>query len=149
MWSLALVPHGIKKMLEFISDFCTRGGCRHVPRSVKALKMDAMLGDATGQGKPGESTGGELNARVVVFRYAEYCVTAPLLFLSVVSLLTVDAPAWLYISGYFSIVACNLWGIVLHYSITWKEKGTGGGDNESFILWFNSLLLTGTWYAVS
>jgi hypothetical protein len=30
----------------------------------------------------------------VFFRYAEYCVTAPLLFIAVVCLLVVDAPAW-------------------------------------------------------
>ncbi len=30
----------------------------------------------------------------VTFRYMEYCITAPLLFLAVVTLLTVDAPAW-------------------------------------------------------
>ncbi len=90
------------------------------------------------------STGEEEEARIVVFRYSEYCVTAPLLFLSVVSLLTVDAPAWLFISGYGLIVACNLWGIALHYSITWPSKETGE-DTQSFILWFNSLLLSGTW----
>lgn len=30
----------------------------------------------------------------VFFRYVEYCITAPLLFLAVVCLLVVDAPAW-------------------------------------------------------
>lgn len=30
----------------------------------------------------------------VIFRYVEYCITAPLLFLAVVCLLVVDAPAW-------------------------------------------------------
>lgn len=31
---------------------------------------------------------------MVGFRYLEYCITAPLLFLAVMCLLTVDAPAW-------------------------------------------------------
>ena len=120
--------------------FCCFG--RHVPRNVKGLKMvncnNTMLGDDA------SATTDVDEARIVVFRYSEYCVTAPLLFLSVVSLLTVDAPAWLYISGYGLIVACNLWGIVLHYSITWPTKGTSE-DTQSFVLWLNSLLLTGSW----
>lgn len=80
---------------------------------------------------------------IVAFKYAEYCVTAPLLFLAVVCLLTVDAPAWIFLSGYFMVMACNLLGIALHYSITTKIKGD---SDKGWVLWFNDIIMTGTWY---
>ena len=50
----------------------------------------------------------------VILRYAEYCITAPLLFLAVVCLLVTDAPAWLFLTGYWLLVTCNAIGIALH-----------------------------------
>lgn len=55
-----------------------------------------------------------LGAYEVGFRYAEYVITAPLLFLAVLSLLTVDAPGWLFLSGYWMIQACIASGIAFH-----------------------------------
>lgn len=54
----------------------------------------------------------------VILRYLEYCVTAPLLFLAVVSLMVVDAPAWLFLTGYWLILLCNVFGVVLHASFS-------------------------------
>jgi hypothetical protein len=45
------------------------------------------------QQPPSEDVDTEMVVGVLI-RYAEYCVTAPLLFLAVVCLLIVDAPAW-------------------------------------------------------
>ena len=78
----------------------------------------------------------------MAFRYAEYCVTAPLLFLAVVCLLTVDAPAWLFLSGYFMILTCNLLGITLHYSIMAQAEQPGG---DGWLQWVTNILLTGSW----
>ena len=50
--------------------------------------MSGGLGDAPTDQMESEQVWG------VFFRYAEYCVTAPLLFIAVVCLLVVDAPAW-------------------------------------------------------
>ena len=57
----------------------------------------------------------------VVLRYAEYCVTAPLLFLAVVCLIVPDPPAWLFITGYWLVLICNAIGITLHASFTADE----------------------------
>ena len=37
----------------------------------------------------------------IAFRYAEYCITAPLLFLAIMCLLVNDAPAWYMASSFF------------------------------------------------
>jgi hypothetical protein len=118
--------------------------CRHVPRGVKGLKLSSD----TANGNPAVESSAEDDKEIMVvaFRYAEYCVTAPLLFLAVVCLLTVDAPAWLFLSAYFMIMACNLLGIVLHYSITTELKGD---SDKGWVLWLNDLVMTGSWYVFS
>jgi hypothetical protein len=78
----------------------------------------------------------------VVFRYAEYCITAPLLFLAVVCLMVVDAPAWLFLTGYWFVFTCNAFGITLH--IDFKEysaKRNDGGAGP----WFAKILIPGPW----
>ncbi len=113
---------------------------RQVPRGVNGLKMPLMInGEASSLETLAEE---EKEVMIVAFRYAEYCVTAPLLFLAVVCLLTVDAPAWLFLSGYFMVMACNLLGIALHYSITTKADGDA---DKGWVLWLNDLIMTGTW----
>lgn len=57
----------------------------------------------------------------VIWRYIEYCITAPLLFLAVVCLMVTDPPAWLFITGYWLILICNILGIALHASFTANE----------------------------
>lgn len=68
--------------------------CRVVPSTVKALKQSPSLqGRTAGKHEAGTMDETE-QVWGVFFRYAEYCITAPLLFLAVVCLLVVDAPAW-------------------------------------------------------
>jgi hypothetical protein len=92
----------------------------------------------------------------VGFRYCEYCITAPLLFIAVLCLLTVDAPAWLYLSGYWMIQACIATGLAFHVTfcadmLRDAEKllpGSSGGppqSNETVADWFRSLLSNGSW----
>lgn len=95
----------------------------------------------------------------VGFRYMEYCVTAPLLFIALMCMLVVDAPAWLFLVGYWMIQACNLIGISYHYTICAdidgkKQDGNNnkGGDRvegsqwmQNLVEWFKSLLIKGSW----
>lgn len=98
----------------------------------------------------------EVAAYETGFRYTEYCITAPLLFLAVLSLLTVDAPAWLYFTGYWMIQACIASGIAFHATfcadLYSDAEGllTGTGtttpqSSETVADWFRSLLSNGSW----
>ena len=65
-----------------------------MPRAIKYLKRPTLDSDGN---EPAASTMLMFDSDMtwgVMYRYAEYCVTAPLLFISVVCLLVVDAPAW-------------------------------------------------------
>lgn len=72
--------------------------CRVVPRNIHALKNKT----AENQDAKSASSTASRESRIaeyeqvfgMFFRYAEYCVTAPLLFIAVVCLLVADAPAW-------------------------------------------------------
>ena len=100
------------------------------------------------------------------FRYMEYCITAPLLFLAVLCLLTVDAPAWLFLTGYWLIQACNAVGIAFHYSVCFDiyidtitakpEEGVEATTASSaakraqraassFLVWVKGLIIDGSW----
>lgn len=88
------------------------------------------------------------------FRYTEYCVTAPLLFLAVTALLTVDAPAWLYLTGYWLIQACNAAGLAYHATLCsdllrdGRRVLTGGTaplEATSVMEWMRALLANGSW----
>lgn len=66
---------------------------RVVPRSIKALKQyQPLQGNTARHEWDAEDESEQIWG--IFFRYAEYCITAPLLFLAVVCLLVVDAPAW-------------------------------------------------------
>ena len=56
-------------------------------------------------------------------RYWEYCVTAPELFLAVLSVFVRDPPAFMAIGGYAMIVLCNLYGVMLHYALVGLPEG--------------------------
>jgi hypothetical protein len=74
---------------------------RIVPRAIKYLKRPTLDSDGN---EPAASTMLMFDSDMtwgVMYRYAEYCVTAPLLFISVVCLLVVDAPAWYQV--YYSL----------------------------------------------
>jgi hypothetical protein len=111
---------------------------------VKALKLGDLTGGQEMQGGQVTTDDG-WDAQVVAFRYAEYCVTAPLLFLAIVCLFTVDAPAWIYLSGYFLLMACNLFGMALHYSIMSAWDVTGKPEESGWKYWITQVLLTGSW----
>jgi hypothetical protein len=49
-----------------------------------------------------------------VLRYMEYCMTASLLYVAVLSMLVVGPPAWTYVAGFAAIFACNCIAIALH-----------------------------------
>lgn len=104
-------------------------------------------GDTTKQGE-NESTKGidhEFeNLYGVVLRYAEYCITAPLLFLAVVCLLTADGPAWLFLSGYWLLVVCNALGIALHISFALSGPSTPS-ENGGPLTWLFGLFFVGPW----
>jgi hypothetical protein len=61
-----------------------------VPRTIGALKRQPIFKEDTREAelKQYDQFDGILN------RYAEYCVTAPLLFIAVTCLLITDAPSW-------------------------------------------------------
>jgi hypothetical protein len=112
---------------------------RQIPRAVKGLKLGPeVTSDTPALLAPNDFH----DAKIIAFRYSEYCLTAPLLFLAVACLLTVDAPAWLFLSGYFLILACNLLGIVLHYNIFIKLHVDIG---KGWIPWFNDIAIAGSW----
>ena len=87
-----------------------------VPQSVTALRHRGL---AAGEEEETENSAlgvdvQKENTWGVLVRYLEYCITAPLLFLAVVCLMVVDAPAWLFLTGYWLLVACNAVGCALH-----------------------------------
>ena len=70
---------------------------RVIPRRIKGLKQPTRIQGEALAGVQGDTNTDQMEGEQVwgvFFRYAEYCVTAPLLFIAVVCLLVVDAPAW-------------------------------------------------------
>ena len=149
-------------------------GCRRVPQRVGYLKVNAApLTGTTGGGTKGyegimledDVSMRSFHTAVyeVFFRYIEYCITAPLLFLAVMCLLTVDAPAWLFLFGYWLIQACNVLGIAYHATICTdllrdytneeqpRTQGGSGTNNAkasgtgSPLEWFKGVLANGSW----
>ena len=56
-------------------------------------------------------------AELPAMRYIEYCITAAELWVAVLSIFVSDAPAFMTIGGYTLILLCNLYGLLLHYSL--------------------------------
>jgi hypothetical protein len=83
----------------------------------------------------------------VGFRYAEYCITAPLLFLAVMCLLVTDAPAWLFLAGYWFVQACNAIGISLHYNIA-EDVSERTASKGAVDKWFEDIMSEGIWCVV-
>ena len=82
----------------------------------------------------------------VVWRYAEYCITAPLLFIAVACLMVSDAPAWLYLAGYWLLIVCNAIGIALHVSFI-LAKPQGANESGGVLPMLMGVLFAGPWYA--
>jgi hypothetical protein len=68
---------------------------RRIPRRIASLKGSSELVEETPAGGNVKQTFAEV-VDSIAFRYAEYCITAPLLFLAIMCLLVNDAPAWYY-----------------------------------------------------
>lgn len=93
----------------------------------------------------------------VGFRYSEYVITAPLLFIAVLTLLTVDAPAWLFLAGYWAIQACIATGAAFHATfcsdllrdaqVLLDGRSTAPPQsNTTPVEWLQSLIANGSWY---
>lgn len=67
----------------------------------------------------------------VLLRYAEYTITASLLYVAVLSIFVVGPPSWAFIAGYTGIFACNASGLALHLLHT--ELALGPTVTESVI----------------
>ena len=104
-----------KKQHEEFRDLI--GRVWKVPTRVAALRYRGLA--TKKEEKPGLSDAEKEYESIygVVVRYAEYCVTAPLLFLAVVSLLVVDAPGWLFLTGFWLVLVCNALGVALHLAV--------------------------------
>lgn len=84
----------------------------------------------------------------VVWRYAEYCITAPLLFLAVACIMVTDGPAWLFLTGYWLLIVCNAIGIALHVSFCYARPllpAEGGG----LLPLITGLFFAGPWCALT
>ena len=104
-----------------------------VPRRVAGLRYRGIATDE--QGLPGPDKEDKKYETVygVAFRYAEYCVTAPLLFLAVVCLLVVDAPGWLFLTGFWLVLVCNALGIALHLSVCAHQGSSNVKENAGLM----------------
>jgi hypothetical protein len=129
-----------------------------VPNNVAKLKgrNGQRLGN---ESKDNEMINDDINMRCfvasmyeVLFRYSEYCITAPLLFIAIMCLLTVDSPAWLFLIGYWLIQACNAIGIAYHATLCSeiiRDYSTYGAKNTRSIAdWFTKIGGNGTWYVL-
>ena len=116
-----------------------------VPQCVQGLRVRKTLEAPDGQVVTGSFVDEAYeNGMGVVYRYAEYCITAPLLFLAVVCLMVVDAPAWLFLTGYWLVFVCNAIGITLHVSFNApriKSAREAGGVPS----WFIRMSFPGPW----
>jgi hypothetical protein len=83
----------------------------------------------------------------IMARYDEYAITAPLLFLAVVALYLPGAPAWLVLSGFFLIAACNVWGPAVHLGALdyWRARD----ERATWWDYLRALLCIGSWRAPS
>jgi hypothetical protein len=94
-----------------------------VPQSVAGLRHRGLAEEPDSYDSDTMEVNVELeNSWGVILRYVEYCITAPLLFLAVVCLMVVDAPAWLFLTGYWLLVACNAVGCALHACFVSHEE---------------------------
>jgi hypothetical protein len=63
-------------------------------------------------------------AELPAMRFSEYCITASELWVAVLAVFVRDPPAFMSIGGYALILLCNLYGLLLHYSLISKEMTT-------------------------
>jgi hypothetical protein len=121
----------------------------NVPRTIGRLRYTQVsdsseddagqTGDLTARQKDFENVFG------VSMRYAEYCITAPLLFLAVVCLMVTDAPAWLFLTGYWLLIVCNALGIALHLSFSSRQESRGVHDRGGLAGWLIHMFFIAPW----
>jgi len=66
----------------------------------------------------------------ILLRFAEYCITASLLYIAVLSIFVVAPPSWAFLIGFLGIFLCNLLGLPLQltqvvlsdWSVLWSEQ---------------------------
>ena len=75
-----------------------------------------------------------LEARLaVMLRYGEYCITAPLLYVAVLTLFVVGPPAWAFVAGYLGVFVCNCLGLALHLiHVEIQDAPEQGGNTEGW-----------------
>lgn len=129
------------------------GRCWNVPRSVCLLRRrragrlndggeDSQLSPEAVRGMRIQTYENQMG---VILRYAEYCITAPLLFLAVVCLLVTDAPAWLFLTGYWLLVTCNAIGIALHVSFVTPHTTKAVNEDGGLAPFALKLFFAGPW----
>ena len=57
------------------------------------------------------------SVRAPVLRFLEYSITASELYVAVLAVFVIDAPAYMSLGGYALIAVCNLYGAMIHYSV--------------------------------
>jgi hypothetical protein len=121
----------------------------NVPRIMSKLRYSQVAVDGEDdRGQTGDLTEGQKafeNLFGVAMRYAEYCVTAPLLFLAVVCLMVTDAPAWLFLTGYWLLIVCNALGIALHLSFSSRQESRGVHDRGGLAGWALHMFFSTPW----
>jgi hypothetical protein len=119
-----------------------QGRVWNVPKHVATLKKRPRLASPFGEEPMTDEDKKMLeeSAKATGFRYMEYCITAPLLFLAIMALLVTDAPSWLFLIGYWLIQACNAIGISLHFNVTKDMLSKHPGSR-----WVDGFLQSGTW----
>jgi len=76
--------------------------------------------------------------RRVFLRYIEYCITAPLLFVAILCMLVNNAPAWMFLNGYWLILICNLFGLLIHAQFAF-EMMEPKSKTTSWFQWLTTL----------
>jgi hypothetical protein len=116
-----------------------------VPRRVAGLRYRGVANGEQGQPGPDKEERKYEIVYGVVFRYAEYCLTAPLLFLAVVCLLVVDAPGWLFLTGFWLVLVCNALGIALHLSVCAHRGSSRLTENAGLMPFFLGNIFSTPW----
>lgn len=117
-----------------------------VPSCVQGLRARRSLSAPEDEPVSGTWVDDEFENNLgVVYRYAEYCITAPLLFIAVVCLMVVDAPAWLFLTGYWFVFVCNAIGITLHVDFTTFAPPAKHHESGGIPSWFARMSFPGPW----
>lgn len=120
-----------------------------VPRSVAGLRHRGLAdGEEAPEYEPQPVDSNQENTWGVLVRYLEYCITAPLLFLAVVCLMVVDAPAWLFLTGYWLLVTCNAVGCALHACFVSHAEDRSLKDSGGVVGFLVRLFFANPWYVV-